>query len=71
MRETATTAYKLVLLGAVTKQMTPYRPSRQSLFFAKLQYYPAATSIHSINLQALLSSRSLYILATLFNNTTS
>ena len=50
MRGAATTAYKLVLLGAVTKQMTPYRPSTQSLLFTKLQHDPAAAAIHSINL---------------------
>ena len=68
MRGVATQTYILVLQGATTKQIVPYG---QSLFFTKLKYYPAATTIHRINLQALLSSRSLYILATLLNNTAS
>ena len=68
MQGMATQTYILVLQGAATKQIVPYG---QSLFFTKLKYYPAATSIHSVHLQALLSSRSLYILATLFNDTAS
>ena len=68
MRGAATQTYILVLQGAATKQIVPYG---QSLFFTKLHYDPAAASIHRSNLQALLSGRSLYILATLLNNTAS
>ena len=67
MRGAATQTYILVLQGAATKQIVPYG---QSLFFTKLHYDPAATTVNCSYSKTLLRSRSLHILAALLNDAT-